>query len=63
MDYLHLFSSETEHDDCYDSIERYSEPWVGYTIESENVTYNKRHTLPFEPSLNSVTYKDNFKDE
>ncbi len=63
MEYLRLFENDLEHDDCYDSIECYSEPWVGYTIESENVTYNKRHTLPFEPSLNSVTYKDNCNAE
>lgn len=54
MDYLHLFSSATEHKDAWMDLNVYNEPWVSYDTESYHVSYN--HT---EFDMPIVTFIDN----
>ena len=62
MKYGHLFDTQQEHDQAY--VNRasggdYIEPWVGYTLENEIVTYDKemaKRYLTFE-ALEDGTFK------
>ena len=54
MDYLHLFSSATEHEDAWMDLDVYNEPWVSYDTESYHVSYN--HT---EFDMPRVSFIDN----
>ena len=61
MEYLHLFSSETEHYDAYNGLDTYTEPWVGYDTESLYVTYN--HEEAVTPIHFDMSFKDNCNSE
>lgn len=56
MIHLHLFETELEHDFSYN--EEYSEPWVGYTLSNNKVSYNKDSDL--RNTINKAFY-DEFK--
>lgn len=38
-EYLHLFQNENQYNETRNN--NYIEPWVSYTIENEEVNYNK----------------------
>jgi hypothetical protein len=40
MDYLHLFNGNADFEEEYEGP-AYHEPWVSYTIDTEDVQYNK----------------------
>ena len=60
MDYLHLFSSATEHEDTWMDLNVYHEPWVSYDTESYHVSYN--HTV-FDKPIQLVRLIDNCNSE
>lgn len=40
-EYLHLFQTQAQHDAAHTrSNENYIEPWVAYTLENEEVSFN-----------------------
>lgn len=48
--YIHLFQTDQEFEDAYFG-EEYLEPWVSYTVESDNIGMNKRIFIPADEIL------------
>ena len=45
--YIHLFSTTAEFNTAYTGT-TYHEPWVSYTVQNEQVDYNKETTVVTE---------------
>lgn len=58
MKYFHLFQTKSAHDAEYYGSD-YNEPWVGYTVATEDVTYNKPYEMQYLTfkALESGTFK------